>query len=78
MRQAPGKEKTLLPHGIAALGSTEHHSAFDAAVLNLKERGKALCGTDPVEAQHLIEKMFRAAINPLGEDVLAGLIVSGH
>lgn len=59
---------------LAALGSTDHHAAFDAAALHLKDRGKDLCETDPRAAQLLIEDLFRSPINPLGEEVLAGLI----
>jgi hypothetical protein len=55
------------------LGTTEFSSAFDSRALRLKERGAKLADL-PSQAKRLVEGLFKTTINPLGEEVLAGLI----
>ncbi len=58
---------------LSALGSSNHHAAFDAISLRLKERGETL-SRDYRSARRLIGELFRSPLNPLGGEILAGLI----
>ncbi len=74
-----GGEESLRPAGpdeaelLTSLGTTEYFSAFDAAALRLGERGAKL-GNTPEQAKRLVGNLFKTTINPLGAEVLAGLI----
>jgi hypothetical protein len=57
-----------------ALSTTEHHRAFDSDLLNLEDRGRELWSAEPGTARRMIHDLFRAALNPLGERILRGLI----
>ncbi|MDB6027361.1 MAG: hypothetical protein JWM68_3584 [Verrucomicrobiales bacterium] len=72
------EERTLLRHDdeaaiLLALGLSDNYSAFDATTLGLKERGGAL-SLDYNSARLVIDQLFRSTINPLGGEILAGLI----
>ena len=76
-----GEPSARLPiHGydegqiLALLGSTDHYKSFDAEKLRLRDRGRNLCGSEPEAAQTLIAELFRSRVNPIGEEILAGLI----
>lgn len=59
---------------LAALSSTVHFEAFNSEALQLRNRGRDLCRMDPQSARGTISKLLRSPVNPLGEDVLAGII----
>ncbi len=58
---------------LTCLGTTEFSSAFDPGALRLKERGAKLADSAS-QAKRLVESLFKTTINPLGAEVLAGLI----
>lgn len=60
---------------LLALATTERHAAFDETVLQLEERALAVWSVSVKEASQLIRELFRATLNPLGERILAGLIL---
>lgn len=57
-----------------SLATTNDYQSFDAEALCLKERGENLCRQKPGSASWLLAELFRSSVNPLGEEVLAGLI----
>jgi hypothetical protein len=59
---------------LLALGTTDRHPGLDAEQLKVNERGKALCLRDAGAARQLLGDLFRSNLNPLGEEMLAGLI----
>jgi hypothetical protein len=59
---------------LLALGTTESYGGLDAEELKANGRGKALCLRDPSAAKRLLGDLFRANLNPLGEEMLAGVI----
>ncbi|MCC7518808.1 MAG: hypothetical protein IT578_06445 [Verrucomicrobiae bacterium] len=59
---------------LTALASTSHPDAFDSEALLLKSRGRDLCNNDPQSARRTLVQLFRSPVNPLGEDILAGMI----
>jgi hypothetical protein len=56
------------------LGRTSRFGSFDASSLSLKPRAAELCLTNPAAAKRLIPTLFGSALNPLGEQILEGLI----
>lgn len=59
---------------LAALASTAHSDAYDSAALSLRKRGHDLCDENPILARETISNLFSLQVNPLGEDILAGMI----
>lgn len=59
---------------LSELSVSEYSAAFDSGRLNLRSQAKKLCINSPDDAKQLISKMFRGPVNPLGEDILAGLL----
>jgi hypothetical protein len=59
---------------LLALGTTESYRALDADTLKVNARGKDLCARNPEAAKQLLGDLFRSNLNPLGEEVLAGVI----
>jgi len=59
-----------------ALATTPDYSVFDAEALSIKERTATLCGEEPESARWLVGKLFQSSLNPLGEQILAGLIAA--
>jgi hypothetical protein len=57
-----------------SLATTNDYQSFDADALSLKERGENLCREKPEGASWLLAELFRSSVNPLGEEILAGLI----
>ena len=61
---------------LLAIGTTNHYQSFDADILKLTERGTILCADKPDTATWLVGELFRSTLNPLGEEILAGIISS--
>lgn len=59
---------------LLALASTPHFSAYSPEDLQLKTRGIKLCLNNPEATKIVIAILFRSHINPLGEEILAGII----
>jgi len=59
---------------LLSLATTNDYQSFDAEALSLRERGENLCRQNPESASWLLAELFRSSVNPLGEEVLAGLI----
>src|SRR5581483_629676 len=57
-----------------ALATTSNYQSFDGEALSIRERGANLCLAKPEAATWLVGELFRASLNPLGEEILAGLI----
>jgi hypothetical protein len=57
-----------------ALATTSNYQSFDAEVLSIHDRGADLCIAKPDVATWLVGELFRASLNPLGEEILAGLV----
>ena len=56
-----------------ALATTEHYSSFDSSALELRKRGASLWASSE-SAVELLTRLFHVALNPIGEEVLSGLI----
>jgi hypothetical protein len=56
------------------LATTNHFASFDGAQLSVKERGVQLCTSAPDSASWLLGQLFRASLNPLGEELLDGVM----
>ncbi len=61
---------------LVALATTAHNEAFDSEALLLKARASELCSRNVESARQIISRLFRSAVNPLGEDILVGMIES--
>jgi hypothetical protein len=59
---------------LSALATTSRYASFDAATLLVRQRGIDLCTTRPHDAGRLISELCRATLNPIGEEILNGLI----
>jgi hypothetical protein len=57
-----------------AIATTADYQSFDAESLLIKERGARLCVGKLDAACWLVGELFRSTLNPLGEELLAGLI----
>jgi hypothetical protein len=57
-----------------ALATTSNYQSFDGEALSIRERGANLCIAKREAATWLVGELFRASLNPLGEEILAGLI----
>ena len=74
-----GDNESIVPHFdegelLAAFARTPRHSAFSGEMLHLKRRASQLCLSDQQSASRTISQLFRSPVNPLGEDILAGLV----
>ncbi len=76
-----GKEKEVdwLPNQnvhdlLLAMGITSDYQAFDCEALALITKAKELSLNDPDKASTLISQLFCESLNPLGEEILAGLV----
>ena len=58
---------------LEGLGASESSAAFDGVSLGLRARGEALSRNFDA-SRWLIERMFQSQINPLGAEILEGLI----
>jgi hypothetical protein len=58
---------------LSKIGSCENHAAYDALSLRLFERG-ATVSNDHASARLLIGNLFKSELNPLGVEILAGLV----
>lgn len=56
------------------LATTVDYQSFDPEALLVKERGARLCVEEPNTAICLVGELFRSTPNPIGEDLLEGLI----
>jgi hypothetical protein len=61
---------------LLAIGTTNEYQSFDADILRLSERSAVLCVNAPDTASWLVGELFRSTLNPLGEEILAGIISS--
>jgi len=61
---------------LSELSTAPDYGAFDPETLNLRARAKLLCSDSQEDAKQLISNLFRETINPLGQEVLAGLLES--
>jgi hypothetical protein len=59
---------------LSEISISEAYNAFDSTSLKLRSRAYQLCANSHDDAKQLISKLFRESLNPLGEDVLAGLL----
>ncbi|MDH4185711.1 MAG: hypothetical protein OEV08_01820 [Nitrospira sp.] len=59
---------------LATIATTSHYSVFNCDDLRLVERCQQLSVNEPDKASRLVEQLFRSALNPLGEQILAGLV----
>lgn len=59
-----------------ALATTTDYQAFDKDALSIRERTATLCGEEPEAARWLVGKLFQSSLNPLGEEIMAGLIAA--
>lgn len=57
-----------------AIATTGDYRSFEADALSIKERGAKLSVEKPDSARWLVGELFRSSLNPLGEEILAGLI----
>jgi hypothetical protein len=59
---------------LLALATTSNFQSFDAEALSIRERGADLWIRKSDAATWLVGELFRASLNPLGEEILAALI----
>jgi hypothetical protein len=57
-----------------ALAMTSEYQSFEANALSMYQRGAKFCLDNPNSAAWLAAELFRSNVNPLGEQLLAGLI----
>lgn len=55
------------------LAVTDHYAAFDANSLRLHERARELVYNQPIEFRYLILDLLNYKVNPLGEEMIAGM-----
>jgi hypothetical protein len=56
------------------LAKTSHFASFDGAKLLVEARSLHLCAAAPESATWLLTHLFQASLNPLGEEILNGLM----
>jgi hypothetical protein len=59
---------------LSELSLSDASAAFDSQALSIRARATQLCKDSASDAEQLMSKLFNGPINPLGEEVLAGLI----
>jgi hypothetical protein len=57
-----------------AIATTGDYQCFDGDALSIKVRAANFCIEKPDSARWLVGELFRSSLNPLGEEILAGLI----
>jgi hypothetical protein len=61
---------------LIALATTEHFQSFDAEQLELKKQASRILNEEPSNAFILLGELFRAQLNPIGDEILSSLIQS--
>lgn len=59
---------------LSAFARTPKHAAYSAELLHLKCRANELCSIDQYSARTMLSNLFRSQPNPLGQEILAGII----
>jgi hypothetical protein len=59
---------------LTALATTSEFASFDSQTLELQRRAHEFGNSYPYAANELIRKLFNSTLNPLGEEILSGLI----
>lgn len=57
-----------------AIGTASEYQGLDGELLHLRERSERLCIDHADIASSLLGELFRSTLNPLGEEILAGII----
>jgi len=58
---------------LSELAVTEHHAAFNAEALKLRERARQLVKNEPRRFKELIPELLKYEVNSLGENIIAGI-----
>lgn len=61
---------------LLAIGTISEYESFDANAIRLRERSTRLCVESSDTASWLVGELFRSTLNPLGEEILAGIVSS--
>jgi hypothetical protein len=61
---------------LSALSTTDRYESFNSDELSLKERAAHLLSENPAAGSFLLQELFRASLNPIGEEILEALIVA--
>ncbi|MFL6388907.1 MAG: hypothetical protein ACJ71U_15605 [Terriglobales bacterium] len=59
-----------------ALATTESYQSFDIDLLNIREQASRLITEQRTIGRLLLESLFRASLNPIGEEILKSLILA--
>lgn len=59
---------------LLALSATSDYGSFDPESLQLRVRGQELWAARPEEGAWLVNALFQATLNPLGEELLMGIV----
>jgi len=61
---------------LVAIATTDHYESFDLEELSLREQASRLLTDQPTGGRRLLGKLFRASLNPIGEEILKALILA--
>jgi len=61
---------------LVALATTDHYESFDLDELSLREQASRLLTEQPTAGCLLLGELFRASLNPIGEEILKALILA--
>ncbi len=61
---------------LLALATTDHYESFDLEELSLREQASRLLTEQPTAGCLLLGELFRASVNPIGEELLKALILA--
>lgn len=61
---------------LLALATTDHYQSFDPDELSLREQASRLLSEQPTAGWMLLGELFRASLNPIGDEILKSLIVA--
>ena len=61
---------------LVALATTDHYESFDLEELSLREQASRLLTEQPTAGCLLLGELFRASLNPIGEEILKALILA--
>jgi hypothetical protein len=61
---------------LLGLATTDHSASFDLEELSVRERATRMMAQDPTAGCVLLGELFRASLNPIGDEILKALILA--
>lgn len=63
---------------LVAIATTDHFGSFGLEELSVTDQARRLLAGQPVVGRRLLGELFRASLNPIGEEILKSLILAMH